>query len=209
MSGFKFIAYLERLRWIKRWGLKRNVVEENVPEHSWNVACIAHMLGLINHRYFGGNVDAAKIAAIALYHDASEIITGDMPSPIKYKSRVILDAYRTIEHEAEQELLAKLPPELQEDFRSLLISKEIDPLFHDYVKAADLISAYLKCRSEVAFGNHEFNDALKDLERRVRDLALPEAHKFMSLFVDHYTLTLDQLLSEHDQANFSNSSIKS
>jgi len=199
MSASKFIAYLERLRWIKRWGLKRNVVEENVPEHSWNTACIAHMLGLINNRYFGGSVDPQQIATVALYHDVSEIITGDMPSPIKYKSKVILEAYRTIEHEAEQEILAKLPKELQDDFRGLLISKNIDPVVHDFVKAADHISAYLKCRSEVAFGNAEFEDALKDVEKRIRELSLPEVQKFMTLFVDNYVLTLDQLLSEHDQ----------
>lgn len=199
MSASKFIAYLERLRWIKRWGLKRNVVEENVPEHSWNTACIAHMLGLINNRYFNGIIDPQQIATVALYHDVSEIITGDMPSPIKYKSRVILDAYRAIEHEAEQELLSKLPAELQQDFRGLLLSKHIAPEVHDFVKAADLISAYLKCRSEVAFGNNEFDDALKDVERRIRELSMPEVHKFMTLFVDNYVLTLDQLLSEHDQ----------
>lgn len=198
MSTSKFIAYLERLRWIKRWGLKRNVVEENVPEHSWNTACIAHLLGLINNRYFGGQVDPQQIATVALYHDVSEIITGDMPSPIKYKSRVILDAYRTIEHEAEQEILSKLPAELQGDFERLLISKNIDPVVHDFVKAADLISAYMKCRSEVAFGNSEFEDALKDVEKRIRELKMPEVQKFMALFVDDYVLTLDQLLSEHD-----------
>jgi 5'-deoxynucleotidase len=198
MSSSKFIAYLERLRWIKRWGLKRNVVEENVPEHSWNTACIAHMLGLINNRYFGGQVNPQQIATVALYHDVSEIITGDMPSPIKYKSRVILDAYRTIEHEAEQEILSKLPAELQGDFAGLLISKNIDAVVHDFVKAADLISAYMKCRSEVAFGNKEFEDALKDVEKRIRELKMPEVHKFMTLFVDDYVLTLDQLLREHD-----------
>lgn len=199
MSASKFIAYLERLRWIKRWGLKRNVVEENVPEHSWNTACIAHVLGLINNRYFGGQVDPQQVATVALYHDVSEIITGDMPSPIKYKSRVILDAYRAIEHEAEQELLSSLPVELQRDFRGLLISKEVDPLVHEFVKAADLISAYLKCRSECAFGNAEFEDARKDVEKRIRELGLPEVQKFMALFVDNYVLTLDQLLREHDR----------
>lgn len=198
MSTSKFIAYLERLRWIKRWGLKRNVVEENVPEHSWNTACIAHILGLINNRYFGGTVNPQQLATVALYHDVSEIITGDMPSPIKYKSQVIRDAYRAIEHEAEQDLLSSLPAELQPDFRSLLVSKDVDPQVHDFVKAADLISAYLKCRAECAFGNAEFDDAMKDVEKRIRELTLPEVQKFMALFVDNYVLTLDQLLSEHD-----------
>lgn len=198
MSTHKFLAYLERLRWIKRWGLKRNVVEENVPEHSWNTACIAHMLGLIHVRYFGGTIDARQLATTALYHDASEIITGDMPSPIKYKSTVIRDAYKAIEHEAERELLSTLPPELQEDFRGILLSEQVDPRVHDFVKAADLISAFLKCRAEVSFGNHEFDDALRDVEQRVRAINMPEVHKFMALFVDSYVLTLDQLLSTHD-----------
>lgn len=194
----KFFAYLERLRWIKRWGLKRNVVEENVMEHSWQVATIAHVLAIIHQRKFGGEIDPNQVATMALYHDVSEIITGDLPSPIKYHSDRILSAYRMIEHEAEAELLGLLPQEFQKDFENILLHNKVDENVSRYVKAADLISAFLKCQLEVNSGNPEFEDAQRAIEDSIRQLAMPEVDFFMATFVDSYLLTLDELLQQHD-----------
>lgn len=122
-----FHAYLSRLRWIKRWGLKRNAHEENVMEHSWEVAVIAHTLALIKNRYYEGELDANAIATAALYHDITEVITGDLPTPIKYHSPQILAAYKQIEQQAESELLNLLPEALQEDFKPLIQHQYLPP----------------------------------------------------------------------------------
>lgn len=195
----RFFAYLERLRWIKRWGLKRNVVEENVMEHSWQVATIAHVLAIIDRNRFGGTLDPCLAATTALYHDVSEIITGDMPSPIKYHSDKIKQAYKAIESEAEQELVGLLPADLQSEFKPLLMHHEIDPALNQLIKAADLISAFLKCQLEVNAGNHEFNDAKTDIEQKIRSMNMPAVEYFMYTFVDSYLLTLDELLRQHDK----------
>ncbi|MDX1692368.1 MAG: 5'-deoxynucleotidase [Ketobacteraceae bacterium] len=194
----RFFAYLERLRWIKRWGLKRNVVEENVMEHSWQVATIAHVLAIIHRKHFNGDIDPNQVATTALYHDVSEIITGDLPSPIKYHSDRILSAYRMIEHEAEEELLGLLPENLQPEFRNILLHDQVDDKVSRFVKAADLISAFLKCQLEVKSGNHEFEDAQKSIEDAIRKLGMAEVDYFMATFVDSYLLTLDELLKQHD-----------
>lgn len=194
----RFFAYLERLRWIKRWGLKRNVVEENVMEHSWQVATIAHVLAIIHNKHFDGAIDPNRVATTALYHDVSEIITGDLPSPIKYHSEKILSAYRMIEHEAEEELLHLLPADLQGEFEAMLLHDKIDARVNRFVKAADLISAFLKCQLEVKSGNHEFQDAQRAIEDSIRQLDMPEVDYFMATFVDSYLLTLDELLRQHD-----------
>ncbi|MEX1057163.1 MAG: 5'-deoxynucleotidase, partial [Natronospirillum sp.] len=140
-----FFAYLNRLRWIKRWGLKRNVVEENVMEHSWQVATIAHVLAMIKNQHFGGQLNPDRVAVIGLYHDVSEVITGDMPTPIKYHSPTITQAYKAIESEAEREILAMLPKGLQPSFTALLLHENIPEDQLRIVKYADMISAFLKC----------------------------------------------------------------
>lgn len=195
----KFFAYLGRLKWIKRWGLKRNVEEENVMEHSWQVATIAHALALIHNQEFGGNLDPHLVATTALYHDASEIITGDLPSPIKYHSSKIQAAYKEIEAEAENELLQLLPEKLRVAYAPLIKHELIDPKVARFVKAADLISAYLKCQQEVQAGNQEFKAAMADIEQRIRDLAMAEVEQFMQIFNESYLLTLDELLAQHDK----------
>jgi 5'-deoxynucleotidase len=133
-----------------------------------------------------------------LYHDASEIITGDLPSPIKYHSLKIQSAYQEIEAEAERELLAMLPGKLQEHYRDLLLHKHVPDDIAELVKAADLISAYLKCQMESQAGNPEFKTALQDIENKIRQLSLPEVQYFMQAFNDSYLLTLDELLKVHD-----------
>lgn len=189
-----FYAYLSRLRWIKRWGLKRNAHEENVMEHSWEVAVIAHTLTLIKNSYFDGELDANAIATAALYHDVTEVITGDLPTPIKYHSPAILNAYKRIEHQAETELLNLLPEALQKNFRSL-IKHELLPLEHrQIIKAADKISAYLKCQAELKAGNTEFDLAAQQLAKDIHDLQQPEVVFFMRAFVPSCGLTLDGLM---------------
>lgn len=189
-----FYAYLSRLRWIKRWGLKRNALDENVMEHSWEVAVIAHTLALIKNRYFAGQVDANAIAAAALYHDVTEVITGDLPTPIKYHSPAILNAYKSIEHQAETELLKLLPKALQADFQPLIKHEQL-PLEHQQIiKAADKISAYLKCQAELKAGNTEFELAAQQLAGHIAELHQAEVVFFMQAFVPSCGLTLDGLM---------------
>jgi len=201
MSTFRFFAYLDRLRWIKRWGLKRNVIDENVMEHSWQVATIAHALAIIRFETFSQpstEYSPEEVATTALYHDCSEIITGDLPSPIKYHSTTITEAYKKIEDEAEQEILSLLPKALQNTYQTFLLHKKIHPDVAKLVKSADLISAYLKCQAEIHAGNQEFSRAESEIEYQIRHLNSPEVDYFMTHFVESYQLTLDELLSQHD-----------
>ncbi|MBU2862444.1 5'-deoxynucleotidase [Reinekea marina] len=201
MATFRFFALLDRLRWIKRWGLKRNVIEENVMEHSWQVATIAHTLAEIrfhvlkqpSHEY-----TPEQVATTALYHDCSEVITGDMPTPIKYHSTTIRKAYQTIEDEAEHELFNQLPESLQPSFKHHMLHKHIHPEVAKLVKYADKISAFLKCQGELQAGNAEFKQAAKVIESDIREMNSPEVDYFMSNFVESYQLTIDELLSQHD-----------
>lgn len=195
-----FYAYLSRLRWIKRWGLKRNAHEENVMEHSWEVAVIAHTLALIKNRYFDGQVDANAIATAALYHDVTEVITGDLPTPIKYHSPAILGAYKQIEQQAETELLNLLPEALREDFRALIQHENLPEAYQQIIKAADKISAYLKCQAELKAGNTEFELAAEQLVKHIHELQQPEVVFFMQTFAPSCGLTLDGLMQTADSA---------
>ncbi|CAA9891047.1 5'-deoxynucleotidase yfbR [Candidatus Methylobacter favarea] len=192
-----FYAYLSRLKWIKRWGLKRNAHEENVMEHSWEVSVIAHTLALIKNRYYEGKVDANAVAAAALYHDITEVITGDLPTPIKYHSQEINAAYKQIEKQAEKELLNLLPAELRRDFQ-MLIQRDLMPKEHvQIIKAADKISAYLKCQAELKAGNVEFEAAAEHLAVVISESELPEVIFFMRAFVPSCGLTLDGLMKTY------------
>ncbi|MDT4289374.1 5'-deoxynucleotidase [Methylomonas sp. MO1] len=193
-----FYAYLSRLRWIKRWGLKRNAHEENVMEHSWEVAVIAHTLALIKNRYFAGQVDANAVATAALYHDVTEVITGDLPTPIKYHSPAILGAYKQIEQQAETELLNLLPDALREDFRSFIQHENLPDAHQHIIKAADKISAYLKCQAELKAGNTEFEMAAEQLAKNIHELQQPEVVFFMQAFAPSCGLTLDGLMQKND-----------
>ena len=197
-----FFAYISKIRWIVRWGLKRNTTPENVMEHSWEVATIAHALAIIRNRIYGGDIDANAVATAGLYHDCSEVITGDMPSPIKYHSKAIQEAYKSIEAKAESELVALLPEALQEDFAAVMIEHKIPREILQLVKAADTLSAYIKCQAEISAGNAEFAKAAEDLSVRVRNYNLPEVDYFLDVFFHSYKLTLDELLynSESRQA---------
>lgn len=189
-----FFAYVSRLRWIKRWGLMRNAIEENVATHSWEVATLAHALAIIRNAHFGGEVNADRIAAAALYHDATEVITGDMPTPIKYHSQVMREAFGDIEHKAEAELLALLPADLREEFAPYVRESRLAVEERELIKAADRLSAWLKCQAEVRAGNREFEPAEKQIRQRLEQEALPEVMYFMDVFAPSYEEPLDNLL---------------
>ena len=189
-----FYAYISKIRWLQRWGLKRNAVTENVMEHSWEVAAISHALALIKNRYFGGSLDVNAIVVSAIYHDCSEVITGDMPSPIKYHSTEITTAYKSIERQAERELLALLPDDLQRDYEAVIVEDKVPADHHRIIKSADTIAAYIKCQTEVAAGNKEFSKAAEKLKKRLDEIDQDEVHFFLETFATSYTLTLDELL---------------
>jgi len=195
----KFYAYLSRLRWIKRWGLMRNAQAENVMEHSWEVATIAHALALIKNNYFDGNVDPQAIATAALYHDVSEVITGDLPTPIKYYSKQITAAYHEIEQESVQALINQLPEKLQPEYAQLIQEKQLPQSHREIIKAADNISAYLKCRIELNAGNQEFSMAAIEIEKKLSNQMLPEVNFFMQHFAPACGLTLDSLIGEREK----------
>ena len=189
-----FFAYIGRLRWIRRWGLMRNAIEENVATHSWEVATLAHALAVIRNRHFEGQVNAETVATAALYHDATEVITGDMPTPVKYHSKVMREAFRDIEHKASDELLALLPESLQSDFALYIQESRWQPDVAELVKAADRLSALLKCEAEIQAGNREFEPAAQQIRERLEQEGLPEVRYFLEVFAPGYSQPLDHLL---------------
>ena len=187
-----FYAYMARMKLIKRWGLRHNTREENDQEHSLQVAMIAHALATYKNRRYGGNVDVEKVLLYALYHEAAEVITGDLASPIKYFNPGIRDAYKEIERMASEKLLDYLPADFQEDFRELLFPDEESYEWRT-VKAADRISAYVKCLEEYGFGNREFLTAQENVRASVSQMNMPEAEDFMREFAPSFMLPLDAL----------------
>ena len=187
-----FYAYMARMKLIKRWGLRHNTREENDQEHSLQVAMIAHALATYKNRRYGGNVDVEKVLLYALYHEAAEVITGDLASPIKYFNPGIRDAYKSIERMASEKLLDYLPADFQEDFRELLFPDE-ESYEWRIVKAADRISAYVKCLEEYGFGNREFLTAQENVRASVSQMNMPEAEDFMREFAPSFMLPLDAL----------------
>ena len=186
-----FFAYISRMRFIQRWALMRNTAQENVQEHSHQVAVLAHALAVIRNKKFGGSVDAGQVAVAALYHDASEILTGDMPTPIKYDNPDIQKAYKEVEAVAERKLLGMLPEELKHVYAPVITGQggEIE----DLVKAADKLSAYIKCVEELKAGNNEFREAAAQTRKALEEYDLPEVRYFMDTFMDSFALTLDEL----------------
>jgi 5'-deoxynucleotidase len=193
-----FFAYLSRMRWIQRWGLKRNAISENIMEHSFEVATIAHALAVIRNRLFDGTIDPGEVTIAALYHDASEVLTGDLPSPIKYHNQKIRDAYKAVEYTAEKEMLSRLPAELQADYARHLLSSEQDPEIKHLIKAADMIACYTKCKAEINAGNPEFTKAIKDIEERLDQFDLPELDYFRATYLNSFDLTLDELITPNE-----------
>ena len=186
-----FFPMIARMRYIDRWGLMRNTQVENIQEHSHMVAVLAHALAVIENTYFGGTVDPGEVAVAALYHDASEIITGDMPTPIKYDNPEIRDAYKLVERVAEQKLLSMLPDELRPAYEEIITIP--DPQIHALVKAADKLSAYLKCVEELKAGNLEFKKAKEQTYAALCQNPIPALNYFMEHFLAGFELTLDEL----------------
>ncbi len=185
-----FYAMMSRMKNINRWGLMRNTRLENLSEHSLEVSFIAHALAIINNKRLGGNVDPDKTAVAAMYHDTTEIITGDMPTPIKYYNCNIKNVYKDIEKVAENRLIENLPDDFKEEFTKIYNpQKDIERL----VKAADKISALIKCIEEANMGNREFSMAEKSTRQAIKELNCPEANIFMDEFLESYSLTLDEL----------------
>jgi 5'-deoxynucleotidase len=186
-------AYLSRMKFIRRWGLMHNTYPENIQEHSLRVAMIAHALAVIRNRLYGGQVNPERVAVLALYHDAGEVLTGDLPAPVKYFNPQIRTAYRAIEAAAHDKLFAMVPDALRADYRPLLYADEADRPHWELVKAADKLCAYVKCMEEVAVGNAEFVKAETALRAAVDALELPEVRYFLDTFAPSFRLTLDDL----------------
>lgn len=190
---FHFFAFLSRMKYIARWGLMRNTQPENIQEHSLQVAVIAHALALIRNKLFDGNVNPDRIAVLGMFHDSNEIITGDMPTPIKYFNPEISKVYKDIENISKSKMLSMLPDELKEDYSSIFFHEDNDPECWKIVKAADRISAYIKCIEEVKAGNKEFKKASDTILKSVSEINLPEVRYFMDNFIPSFSLTLDEL----------------
>lgn len=186
-----FYSMISRMKYIERWGLMRNTQRETLSEHSLEVAFVAHALAVIKNRRLGGNVNAERAAVIAMFHDTSEILTGDLPTPIKYYSDEIKDVYKKIEGIAGDKLCSMLPDDLREDFSSIYNCE--DEEICRIVKAADKISALIKCVNELAAGNREFLQAEKSTRKAIADMALPEADIFIEEFLESFSLPLDDL----------------
>lgn len=193
MKQSHFFAHLARMKLIQRWPLMRCVSSENISEHSLQVAFVAHALALIKNRKFNGTTHPEKIALLGLFHDCSEVLTGDMPTPIKYYNPAIAEEYKKIELAAEQKLLSMLPEEFHQDYAPLLDSHCIDPDDYHIVKQADSLCAYLKCLEELNAGNHEFAQAKKRLEETLATRETPEMRYFLETFAQSFTLTLDEI----------------
>lgn len=190
---YHFFAMLSRMKYIERWALMRNSLSENVSEHSLEVGMLAHALAVLGNRRHGRQLNAEKAALIAMYHDATEIITGDMPTPIKYYNRDIQDAFKNIENNAARQLLAMLPEDLQSDYRSVFFAEQEEEYLWRLVKAADKLSALIKCMEEEKTGNTEFKRAQEGIMQSLYDMALPEVEDFMRDFLPSYNKTLDEL----------------
>lgn len=189
---FDFYAYLMRMKYIKRWALMRSTSEENIMEHSWEVAVIAHALAIIKNEKFGGSVDEYKTLCLAVYHETSEVVTGDMPTPIKYFNREINSAYKSLEKDANERLIAKLPEELQNRYREFILD---DPGSeeHKLMKYADRICAYIKCLEELKVGNKEFLKAKESIGKELSNADDEAVKYFIKNVLPTFSKTLDEL----------------
>ena len=186
-------AYLSRMKFIRRWGLMHTTYSENIQEHSLRVALFAHALAVIKNRLFGGTVSPERVATLALYHDAAEVLTGDLPAPVKHFNPEIKAAFREIETAADKKLFEMVPAALRDDYRPYLLGDPADVGSRQLVEAADKLCAYVKCLEEIAAGNPEFSRAEKTLRETLEAIDLPEVRYFLERFVPSFRLTLDEL----------------
>lgn len=192
MKNKNFYAMLSRMKYINRWGLMRNTITENIAEHSLETAIIAHSLAMIGNTYFGKSIDANKVAVLAMFHDTTEIITGDLPTPVKYFAPDIREAYKKVEETAANQLLMGLPSELKNEYQGILKEKEEEKELWRYVKAADKLSALVKCVEEKRMGNLDFEQAEKATLSYIEELNMEEVEYFVENFLPAYSLTLDE-----------------
>lgn len=192
MDQHPFFAYLSRMRYINRWGLMRNTFQENIQEHSHMVAVLAHALAVIRRDVFGREADPGLAVMAALYHDAPEILTGDLPTPIKYYDPEIRDAYKKVEEFSAGKLLAMLPEQLRPAF-SPLLREDYDPDTKALVKAADKLSAHIKCLEELKAGNSEFQQAARQTLEALKGYHLPEVDYFLTRLLPAFSMTLDEM----------------
>lgn len=190
--SYNFYAFMDRMKYIKRWQLMRSVREENIMEHSQQVAMLAHALAVIDNKIFGGSADAEKAALYAVYHECSEVLTGDLPTPIKYFNNNIEGAYKSLEERACDKLLNTLPEELRGEFEK---SMKPDKTSAEYaiMKAADRLAAYIECLEELRSGNREFAKAKQSIEDDLHSRNMPEVEYFFEKFIKSFELTLDEL----------------
>ena len=193
--SYAFFALMSRLKYISRWGLMRNSISENDAEHTLQTAMIAHALAVIGRNVFHKDINPDRAALLALYHDASEVFTGDMPTPVKYFTRNLRDQYRMIEDQAREKLLHTLPDELQPSYRPFVVDMEKDRLW-PLAKAADTMSAYFKCMEEIRDGNNEFKEAFRSIEEKLHSLHMEEVDWFLAHFAESFKETLDELNHE-------------
>lgn len=189
---YDFYAYMDRMKYIKRWQLMRSVREETVMEHSYSVTLLAHALAVIHNKVFDGNADILKTVLYAIYHETGEVMTGDLPTPIKYYNRNIHGAYKELEKSACEKILSMLPGELQGEIEPFVLADE-ECIEYKLVKAADKLSAYIKCLEELRSGNGEFVKAKKTIEEDLHARNMPEIEYFFDKFASSFELTLDEL----------------
>ena len=196
-----FFAHLARLKLINRWPLMHNVRTENVQEHSLQVAMVAHALALIRNRFFDGQLNPDRIATLAMFHDVSEVLTGDLPTPVKYYNPAIKEEYKKIEKIAEQKLIDMAPEPFREDYAELISGDKHSEDEAFIVKAADVICAYLKTLEELSAGNREFTLAKKRLDKMLKDYHSDEVDYFLKQYVPSFSLSLDEITQEdHDES---------
>lgn len=188
-----FFAMMSRMKYIERWALMRNSRSENLSEHSLEVSMIVHALAVIGNTFLGKELDAKKAALLGIYHDATEIITGDMPTPIKYYNAQIKNTYKDIEKKASKTLLDMLPEEMQASYRAVFEKQQEDAYLWKLVKAADKLSAYIKCVEEEQAGNREFIRAKEMTLNHIRSMGVEETTLFLEYFMDSYGKNLDEL----------------
>lgn len=193
MKESHFFAHLARMKLIQRWPLMRSVSSENISEHSLQVAFVAHALAVIKNKKFGGRLNPERIALLAMYHDTSEVLTGDLPTPVKYYNPDIAKEYKKIEAAAERRLLSMLPEEFQEEFAPFLLTEAAPEDDAAIVKQADCICAYLKCLEELSAGNHEYAPAKKRLDITLKQRHSPEMEYFLHTFAPSFELSLDEI----------------
>ena len=189
---YDFYAYMDRMKYIKRWQLMRSTREENIMEHSFGVVMLSHALAVIRNEEFGGNVDILKTVLYATYHETGEVMTGDLPTPIKYYNQDLHGAYKQLETQACEKIVATLPKKMQNAIAPFVLADE-DSEEYKLVKAADRLAAYVKCLEEIKSGNSEFSKAKKSIEQDLHSRKIPEVEYFFEHFIKAYSLTLDEL----------------